>query len=102
MFELTHGLYLDVIVCVSYCQAGNVTAAPLVGAKDEQRFVIHFYRQKVCKVLKFTCICLHSLGTVLFLGKVCTIRKVFKKSQTNVTDEECSGCPSVWTSNKDI
>jgi len=37
-----------------------MTAAPLVCTKDEQRSVIHFYRQKVCKVLKFTCICAQS------------------------------------------
>jgi len=56
-----------------------MTAVPLVCTKDEQISVVHLYRQKVCKVLKFTCICVHSLGTMLFLEKVCTI------------EEKCSG-----------
>jgi hypothetical protein len=79
-----------------------MTAAPLVCTKDEQRYVVHFYRQMVCKVLTVTCVCVRTLGTMLFLGKVYNRREVLKKSQTDVTDKECSGCLSTWTNNKDI
>jgi len=41
-------------------------------------------------------------GHCCFLGKCVNRREVFMKSQTNVSDEECSGCPSTRTSNKGI
>jgi hypothetical protein len=71
-----------------------MTAVPLVCTKDEQRSVIHFFGQKVCKVLKFTCVCVHSLGEMLSWQSVYSRREVFKSSQTNVTGEECSVFPS--------
>jgi hypothetical protein len=80
-----------------------MNAAPLVCTKDEQRSVVRFYRQKVCKLPKFTCIFVHSLGTMLFLGKVCTIEeKCLRKATQMWLMKSTLGLPSTWTSNKDI